>query len=415
MRITEDMQRKGPLGLYLHIPFCVTKCNYCDFNTYAGIEGLMPAYVDALLSEMDMWGGAVGPARLVETVFFGGGTPSLLPVEQVRRILERCADAFEVAPGAEVTLESNPGDLTPRLLEGLLSAGVNRLSIGVQSFNDPHLAALTRRHSAREAMRAFRSAREAGFASINLDLMYGLPHQSVVEWRDTISQALELGPDHLSLYALTLEEGTPLWKDVKAGAVPEPDADLAAEMYLHAEDALQQAGHVHYEISNWARPGHECRHNLVYWRNRPYLGMGAGAHSYYEGFRFSDERNPREYIRRVAELVEERGNTSSPASGPEGVSEESVRRTAPIDHIEAIDETLEMAETMMLGLRLGEGVSYRDFSRRFGRTLGSVYGAEVRELRELGLLARVEGSVRLTRRGRLLGNEVFTRFLSGTV
>ena len=399
------------MGLYLHIPFCTTKCNYCDFNTYAGIENLMPTYVDALMGEVGMWGGVLGGTCRVETIFFGGGTPSLLPVEQTQRILQSCNDAFPLAPEVEVTLESNPGDLTPRLLEGLLSVGVNRLSIGVQSFNDVHLAALTRRHSAQEAVQAYRVARDAGFVNVNIDLMYGLPHQSMEEWRETLAQVLELAPAHLSLYALTLEKGTSLWGDVRRGAIPEPDGDLAADMYLYAEDVLQGGGYAHYEISNWAQPGHECRHNLVYWRNRSYLGLGAGAHSSYDGHRFSDERSPRRYIQRMGQLLEKRGNKA--LSRP--FSEKLVRHIAPIDYIEVIDEALEMGETMMLGLRLLEGVSYDSFHRRFGRQMESVYGTEIEELEELGLIAREGGSVCLTQRGRLLGNEVFSRFLSVSV
>ncbi|MCH8089218.1 MAG: radical SAM family heme chaperone HemW [Chloroflexi bacterium] len=414
---------QGYLSLYLHIPFCRTKCNYCDFNTYAGIESLIPAYVDALVRGMEMWGRAVGPKSRVDTVFLGGGTPSLLPVEDTDRILQTCATAFELSPGAEVTLESNPGDLTHRLLEGLLAVGVNRLSIGVQSFNNAHLVALTRRHSAAEAAQAFRMARDAGFDSINLDLMYGLPRQSLSDWVETLDEALGLSPRHLSLYALTLEEGTPLWKDVDTGAVPESDSDLAADMYLHAEEALGRAGFVHYEISNWAKPGYECRHNLTYWRNGSYLGLGAGAHSYYGGYRFSDERNPRRYIERVTGLYEGRNNGQrGPADGRMVVTAEMLRRTAPIDHLEAIDEGLEMAETMMMGLRLMEGVSYEGFDGRFGRSLDSMYGAEVEELVGLGLLERCPstgsgraGLIRLTPRGRLLGNEVFGRFLSDEV
>ena len=417
------------LGLYLHIPFCVTKCNYCDFNTYAGMEDLMPGYVDALVKEIGMWGGAEGGGVRVETIFFGGGTPSHLPVEQTHRILEACNNAFDVGPRAEVTLESNPGDLTSGLLERLLSAGVNRLSIGVQSFHNRHLAALTRRHSAEEAVEAFRRAKDAGFTSVNLDLMYGLPRQSLKEWKETLDRAMELRPEHLSLYALTLEEGTPLHRGVSQGTVAEPDPDLAADMYLFTEESLDRAGYRHYEISNWALPGHECRHNLVYWRNLPYLGMGAGAHSGYGGYRFSDERSPRRYVERVYRLAE-----GWKGSAFTNFSEEMLRKVAPIDQLEVIDQELEMAETMILGLRLEDGIGYAGFEERFGSSLESVYGAEIRELEGLGLLERCPStlrqalrdsragraesvkhsrtdSVRLTPRGRLLGNEVFSRFV----
>ncbi|MFQ5933753.1 MAG: radical SAM family heme chaperone HemW [Dehalococcoidia bacterium] len=396
------------MGLYLHVPFCASKCNYCDFNTYAGIEGLMPAYVGALVEEIRMWGQVAGPRCTVETIFFGGGTPSLLPVEDIGRVLRTCRETFGVAAEAEVTLESNPDDLTPELLRGLLSVGVNRLSVGVQSFHNRHLSTLTRRHSAEEAVEAYQRAAEVGFGNVNIDLMYGIPRQSMEEWRETLDRAMELTPAHLSLYALTLEEGTPLWRDVARGAVPKPDTDLAADMYLHAEEALEVAGYRHYEISNWALSGHECRHNLIYWRNQPYLGLGAGAHSSYGGYRFSDERSPRRYVERVSRLVSEEGDE---LRGFGEFSEELIRRVSPIDHVEAIDEALEMSETMMLGLGLEEGVRYDDFHRRFGSRLESVYGTEIEELVGLGLVIRDKDVVRLTQRGRLLGNEVFSRFL----
>ncbi len=408
VRTGQSEKGRGVMGLYLHVPFCATKCNYCDFNTYAGIEDMIPAYVASLTKEISLWGRLTGRKMKIGTVFFGGGTPSYLPLDQTRRILQGCSNAFSLDANAEITVEANPDDLTIPLLKGLLETGVNRLSIGVQSFKDRHLIALTRRHSAQKAIRAFGMAREAGFRSINIDLMYGLPHQSLEEWEESLSQASELVPEHLSLYALTLEEGTPLWAKVERGAVPEQDADLAADMYLHAEETLERFGYLHYEISNWAKPGHECQHNLVYWRNQPYLGLGAGAHSYYGGFRFSDEKKPWRYIERVQELASkwEAETVGLP------ISEETVRRASPIDQIETIYDTLEIAETMMLGLRLGEGVSHSDFYGRFGRDMKSIYGIEIDGLKESGLLVQEDGTLRLTQRGRLLGNEVFSRFLS---
>ena len=271
------------ISLYLHVPFCVTKCNYCDFNTYAGIEELMPEYVSAVIEEIGMWGEGLGEEVVVPTIFFGGGTPSLLPVEDVGRILSACRRSFRCEEGMEVTLESNPGDLSVEHLEGLRGVGVNRLSIGVQSFSDAHLLALTRRHSAVEAERAFGMAREAGLDNVNVDLMFGLPRQTLEEWKESVERVICLGPEHLSLYALTLEEGTPLHRDVYKRLTPEPDADLAAEMYLYAMEALGESGYGQYEISNWARWGRECKHNLVYWRNEEYLGIGAGAHSFLGG------------------------------------------------------------------------------------------------------------------------------------
>ena len=266
------------MGLYIHVPFCKTKCPYCDFNTYQGIESQMGAFVEAVASELQLWGMALGGPR-VRTVFFGGGTPSYLPDGAIAEILEAAVRAFVVNADAEITLEANPGDLDRDACRSLLRQGVNRLSIGVQSLDNGLLQLLGRRHSADGAVEAFRTAREAGFENINLDLMYGLPNQHLSQWEDTITRLAELAPEHISLYALTLEEGTPMHLWAKQGRIPEPDPDMAADMYASARKVLSDAGFHHYEISNWSRPGLESRHNLVYWRNEPYLGVGPGAHS----------------------------------------------------------------------------------------------------------------------------------------
>ena len=406
------MSSQGPqVSLYLHIPFCVTKCNYCDFNTYAGIEELMPAYTSAMVDEIGMWGEGLGSEVRVPTIFLGGGTPSLLPLHDVARILDACRNSFKCEGGMEVTLESNPGDLTVERLKGVLDVGVNRLSIGVQSFNNVHLAALTRRHSAEEAGRALEMSREAGFENVNLDLMFGLPNQSLDDWQESVDRARALGPEHLSLYALTLEEGTPLARDVEKGVTGEPDPDLAAEMYQYAVQTLAQSGYEQYEISNWAKPGKECLHNLAYWRNDSWLGIGAGAHSYLGGCRFSEERSPRRYISQVEELKDKGGwgdlTTHTPMEMAEALS-----GRGPVSKVEMISVSVEMGETMMLGLRLVEGVSKERFQERFGRSLESVFGSEMEEFVKVGLLEEEGGWWRLTSRGRLLGNEVFQRFVS---
>ena len=273
------------IGLYIHVPFCKTKCPYCDFNTYQGIEGQMGSYLEAVTTDLRLWGSALGHPR-VRTVFFGGGTPSYLPEGDIDAILRAARDAFVVDGEAEITIEANPGDLDYAACRGLLRQGVNRLSIGVQSLDNGLLQLLGRRHSADDAITAFQTARDAGFENVNLDLMYGLPHQSVAQWEDTITRLAALFPEHVSLYALTLEEGTPmrLWAD--QGRIPEPDPDLAADMYAIARRVLAESGYHHYEISNWARPGLQSRHNLVYWRNEPYLGVGPGAHSRLGDYRF---------------------------------------------------------------------------------------------------------------------------------
>ena len=392
-----------PRGLYVHIPFCQTKCPYCDFNTYARIEDLIPSYVDALRAEISLWGALLHRPPL-ETVFFGGGTPSYLPADRIVAILEAIRGSFDASVDAEVSLEANPGDLTPAKLDELLRAGINRLSIGVQSLDDRLLEALGRRHSAADARRSYHAAVDAGFDNVSIDLMYGLPHQTLTGWRDTLDGIISLGPPHVSMYCLTLEQGTPLAQWVQLGKVPEPDPDLAADMYEMAEERMGQRGYRHYEISNWAKPGFPSRHNLIYWRNQPFLGVGPGAHSYLGGFRFANLKSPREYIERL-ESRRPLPKASSPMS-------ERIAGVPVVDTVEAIGPRLEMAETMMMGLRLDTGIISEDFARRFGRSPAEVYPDDVADLAAVGLLEDSDGALKLTPRGRMLGNEVFSRFLA---
>ena len=393
----------GPIGLYVHIPFCATKCPYCDFNTYAKIEDLMPAYATALATEIGQWGETLG-RRTVGTVFFGGGTPSYLPPSHVGELLDTVRRSFEVAPQAEVTLEANPDDVTDSKLAAWLSHGVNRLSIGVQSFDGRLLEMLGRRHSSADAVRAYRAAVEAGFSNTSIDLMYGLPDQTLGDWQRTLEQANALAPPHISMYCLTLEGGTPMERWVGSGRLAAPDPDLAADMYLMAQEVMEREGYGHYEISNWARPGFESRHNLVYWRNRPYLGVGPGAHSYLGAFRFFNIRSPTEYVRRLGSGVAGR-------HGPSRLTADSLERMPAVAEVETIDRRLEIAETMMMGLRLEAGIASSEFTRRFGSTPEAEYGAIIGELAGQGLLDAGDGALKLTPRGRLLGNEVFSRFL----
>ncbi|MCH8186760.1 MAG: radical SAM family heme chaperone HemW [Chloroflexi bacterium] len=392
-----------PRGLYVHIPFCKTKCPYCDFNTYARIEDLVPRYVDALQAEISLWGALLHHPPL-ETVFFGGGTPSYLPADRIVAILEAIRGSFGVSAGAEVSLEANPGDLTPAKLDALRRVGINRLSIGVQSLDDRLLEALGRRHSAADARRSYHTAVDAGFDNVSIDLMYGLPHQTLTGWRDTLDGIISLGPPHVSMYCLTLEQGTPLAQWVQLGKVPEPDPDLAADMYEMAEERMGQRGYRHYEISNWAKPGFPSRHNLIYWRNQPFLGVGPGAHSYLGGFRFANLKSPREYIERL--------DSRPPLPKASSPMSERIAGVPVVDTVEAIGPRLEMAETMMMGLRLDTGIISEDFARRFGRSPAEVYPDDVADLAAVGLLEDSDGALKLTPRGRMLGNEVFSRFLA---
>lgn len=392
------------MSLYIHVPFCQTKCPYCDFNTYQGIEGLMSPFLGALSTELQLWGQVLEHPR-VNTVFFGGGTPSYLPEGSIGAVLEATGQAFSIVEDAEITIEANPGDLSREACERLLGQGVNRLSIGVQSLDNDLLNLLGRRHNTEQAIEAFRSARDAGFTNINLDLMYGLPHQSMQQWQDTLQRLVALSPAHISLYCLTLEEGTPLHKWVKEGKVPEPDSDLAADMYHYAEKLLEQAGYHHYEISNWAVPGFPSQHNLAYWLNLPYLGVGPGAHSRLGNYRFWEVNSPRGYIDKVRQWAEV---TPKPLAA---LTEEALQGILPVDGQEFIDADLAAAETMFLGLRLLDGMDLAENSERAGTDLSVKYQAEIAELTDLGLLEQEGNCLRLTKEAYLIANQVFTRFL----
>ncbi len=379
------------VSLYLHIPFCHTRCHYCDFNTYAGILPLREPYVRALLTEIDLAGQLAqltdGAPRRSRTIFFGGGTPSLLTVEQITRLLNACRKAFAVDEDAEITLEANPGTLSREQLGGLRMAGVNRLSLGSQSFDAELLKTLGRIHSPGDITQALRNARAAGFTSINLDFMFGLPGQTMRHWQETLDQALALHPEHFSLYSLIIEEGTPFYTWTHEGIITPGDEDLCADMYEYADERLQAEGYENYEISNWALPGHQSRHNLTYWQNLPYLGMGAGAHSYFGGRRFFNVIDPQEYI-----------NQLKKRQRPEGGSE-------------TIDRVQEMSETAFLALRTAQGLHLPTFEERFADSFTRFVGERLRLVEDAGLLEQEQGWLRLSKRGRLLGNEVFLRLL----
>ncbi|MEX2162377.1 MAG: radical SAM family heme chaperone HemW [Anaerolineales bacterium] len=392
-----------PISLYLHVPFCIHRCGYCDFNTYAGLEALMPAYVDALTREARLLAAAAGERLTVHTVFFGGGTPSLLPVDAIRSMLEAIRTAYDLIEDAEICLEANPGTVSLDKLAGLRQAGINRLSFGVQSASPEELRLLERQHDFSDVLMAVMWARQAGFQNLNLDWIFGLPGQSLASWARNLDLAIGLAPQHLSLYALSVEHGTPFMDLSSRGLLPDLDPDLAADMYELAEAKLKAAGFIQYEISNWAQPGEDsrplaCRHNLQYWRNLPYAGLGAGAHGFLAGQRTANVLAPAAYIKRLT-----------------GGKQSAFPRTPATVSGEPIDRVREMGETMMMGLRLvEEGVSRDDFSKRFGVSIEEVYGEHISNLSALGLLEQLNADrnlIRLTQRGKLLGNRVFREFV----
>ncbi len=399
------------MSLYIHIPFCRLKCAYCNFNTYANLDEHYNDYVQALSAEIQAMG-RYWQRPAVKTVFIGGGTPTVLSARQLERILDASHSAFNILPQAEITSEANPGTVNEAYLRDLLALGVNRLSFGAQSFDDAELKLLGRLHSAAEIGDTVAAARRAGAQNINLDLIYGLPQQRLNTWRNTLQQTIALQPEHISLYSLTLERGTALHAQVARGELPAPDSDLAADMYELADELLGNAGYAQYEISNWSKAGRECKHNLTYWRNQPYLSVGAGAHS----FMTADHRPPT-----AAASFSHKNNFSKRWWNVKSVSAYIEKITAnskrphphpSLDDWEEIDRQLEMAETVILGLRLTqEGVPLPAFESRFGQSPGQVFGPQVKKLKALALLEEKDQRLRLTPQARLIGNQVFMEFL----
>ena len=381
----------APIGIYIHIPFCAHICPYCDFNTYAGKDDLIPRYVDAVVRELDLRA-AEATNRPAATIYLGGGTPSLLAPAQVGRILDACRARYAIAPDAEITMEANPNGLDADRLAGYRAAGVNRLSIGAQTLDRRGLRTLGRQHEAADATRAVRAARETGFDHINLDFIFGWPGQDRAIWRRDLEHILAMGddgPDHLSLYSLIIEPGTPYADAVARGILHVPDDDAAADLYEDAIAILNTAGWTHYEIANWARtPDRYSRHNAIYWRQGDYLGIGAGAFGTVRGLRAMNHLLPETYIQAL-----ERGDL-------------------PHSNTETIDDSTARGETMMLGLRLlVDGVDAAAFAARHGRTLDDVFGEPIADLTRLGLLEPTDRGLRLTPRGMMLANDVAARFL----
>lgn len=385
-------------GVYLHIPFCKSRCSYCDFATDVWRDsGAVERYVDALCREIE--GGnpsgseGVGTvqqddtlptgrvsASHIDTIYFGGGTPSLLEPEQIERILNAVTSVFSVAESAEITMEMNPATVTPEKLDAFRKLGINRASFGVQTFNERDLKLLARGHDADDARQTYRMLREAGFANISFDLIAGLPGQTIEDWSRNLDEAIAMEPEHLSLYLLEIHEGTPLAEQVRSGRRTPIDDELAAEMYEMMLDRLAAAGYEQYEISNFAKPGFESRHNTKYWRLDPVYGFGVSAHSFDGRERYANERDTAKYV----SSIEEEG------------SAEVFREIVNIG-----------SETAFLGLRLNEGVDIEAYERRFGAELS----LKSSELIERGLVESADGRLRLTRKGMLFSNEVFAEFV----
>ncbi|ASS76107.1 coproporphyrinogen III oxidase [Tumebacillus algifaecis] len=373
-------------SLYVHIPFCASKCYYCDFNSYVSTSDVMERYLDGLDRELEAVAAEYAHDPL-KTVFFGGGTPTMFDSRQTERMMKMLHRHFRMSDGVEISVEANPGTVDLEKLHVLKEHGANRLSFGVQSFENDLLVKLGRLHDRDAVYQSWELARKAGFESINLDLMFGLPGQTLEALERTLRALIELGPEHVSSYSLKVEEGTPFYTWHNRGQLILPPEEEETQMYQMVIDGFQRAGYEMYEISNFAKPGHRSRHNQVYWRNEPYMAVGSGAHGYVDGVRYINQKNVPEYI------------------------ETTVQGQRPVVEQEVIEVRMQQEDTMILGLRLMEGVSFARFAKQHGVEMLDVFGDTITRFEKLGLLAVDETGVRLTHQGVFLANEVYAAFL----
>ncbi len=376
-------------GIYIHIPFCRSRCSYCDFATGIYEGTLAERYVEALVKEIVSWQDIESPTA-IDTVYFGGGTPSLLSASQIEVILGAIHTRFAIKAEAdvEVTMEMNPGTVTPALLDEFHRLGINRASFEAQTFDDRELARLGRSHTAQDTRQTFNYLRDAGFDNVSFDLIAGLPGQTLEGWERNLDEALALGPEHLSFYLLEVHEGTPLAEHIRRGMQPQPDDDLAAQMYELMLDRASSAGYEHYEISNLCLPGFESRHNTKYWTGAPYYGFGCSAHSYDGSFRrWSNERD----VARYTGLIQ--------------------RDASPVVERIKLSKHQARAEALFLGLRMMQGVDLKRHQLQFGADPRDSHKAELARFREAGLIEYDGDLIKLTRSGTLLSNEVFSAFV----
>ena len=372
-----------PYSLYIHIPFCKRKCAYCDFTSYAGRDEFIPEYIEALKFELEYYS-SLYKRPAVRTIFIGGGTPTLLSDEQLSSLFTSIKNDFDVENKAEITIEANPGTVTKEKLNSLIIAGVNRLSLGAQTFNNSLLKKIGRIHNEHEINDAFNMARDAGFRNINLDLIFALPGENMKDWQESLAKAVKLKPEHISTYNLQIEEDTPLHKEKLESGLNLPDEDMELEMYKYAIKYLKDNGYSQYEISNFAKPGFECEHNKTYWTLKEYIGVGAGAHSFINNSRIGNTLYLDKYLTRDMKVIKtEHANTKKE----------------------------NMQEMVFLGLRLIKGFNLEDFTNKFGISMREIYRKELAELTEDGLIEINGKNIKLTENGLFLANEVFKKFL----
>lgn len=373
------------VGLYVHFPFCKSKCSYCDFNSYAGKEHLFDRYREALKREMFFYREHV---QVVNTIYFGGGTPSILGAPYLAEILDAIRRRFYVDNKVEITVEVNPGTVWRSFFSHLKAVGVNRLSIGLQSFHDDILQKLGRIHTVDEFLKAYAEARESGFDNINVDLIFGLPWQTLESWKVDLTRIIECAPEHISLYGLSVEPHTPLGEDIRARKLQHMSDEVEAQLYEEAMRVLKSAGYEHYEISNFAGPGRRCSHNQLYWKNQEYVGLGAGATSYLGKTRFTNVVGVEDYIEKVLQT-----------------------NTFAVQERETLSSEHRLGETIMLSLRLLEGFDKRELQKKCKADIDAIYGPTLSVLVREGLVLDEGGRVCLTERGLMVANQVFQRFV----
>lgn len=378
--------KKKEIGVYIHVPFCKAKCSYCDFNSYSGKENMVKLYFDALKKEIALSAEAL-KGLSIKSVFIGGGTPSLVETEFIYEVLKELDKITSIDSEAEISIETNPGTLTYDKLYAYKNMGINRLSIGLQAADDELLLKLGRIHSTKEFYNNYELSLKAGFDNINVDLIFGIPGQTIENWTNTLNLCLRINPSHLSCYSLKIEEDTVFGKMLDAGKLEPVEDEMDREMYHETIRILGNIGYKHYEISNFARDGLECRHNLIYWNAEEYIGYGAGAHSYFTGVRYNNEYSVEKYIEKICKNQNIRENESY------------------------IDMNESMSEYMLLGLRLIDGVSLEKFRERFNQNIPDAFKESINMLSQKGLVMNDRGIVKLTSKGLDLANEVFMEFV----
>jgi oxygen-independent coproporphyrinogen III oxidase len=376
-----------PAGIYIHIPFCQTRCNYCHFVTRPMQDDVAERYCRAVLEEIRRFAAPSECPAVVDTIYFGGGTPSIVPTSHIAALLTACRTSFRVSADCEVTLEANPGTLTAEKVAAYQAAGVNRVSMGAQSFSDRELATIGRVHSASGTVASVDLLRSSGLSNINLDLMAGLPGQGQTEWQSNLDRMTAIRPSHVSMYMLDLDEHSPLFHSVQKGIFRLPEDDDVADFYLAAIEHFELSGYVQYEISNFALPGYESRHNLKYWRCEPVFGFGVSSHSYDGTARYANAAGLSQYLDRIE------------------------REGSAIEWRTEDDPERRLQEALFLGLRLCRGIDLQLLRSEFGAAKVATYEPAIAGMEADGLVSRADGRLRLTRRGMLLSNEVFQKFV----